>query len=180
MLAEIDAAVVDLVEALGLPVRDIDLKELQRGNVARTAGVVSIEDASFRKQGQGVFRCEPTIVVVILFRQHKGDRDRRKGIYPLLEGVQGRLMLETLNLGVDPLVPTRWRNVTDEELASYGIKAYQIEFRTGFATRKPDPDEAGDLVRVGLDYFLPADDEAPAAQDLVILRKDEEPKDEGP
>lgn len=180
MLAEIEDAVVELVEGLGLPVRDVDLKELQRGNVARAAGVVSIEDATFRKQGQSVFRCEPTIVIVILFRQLKGDRDRRKGLYPLLEGVQSRLALETLNLGIDPLVPARWRNVTDEELASYGIKAYQIEFRTGFAMRKPADDEAEELIRIGLDYFLPADDTAPSAQDLVILREEEGQEGEEP
>jgi hypothetical protein len=107
--------------------------------------------------------------VDIVFSHLGNEEQRRRGIYPLLEGIVQALLLQTLGLGIAPLRPKTFRNVTSETLRAKGLLVYSLEFETSCHLRKLDEEEADDLLRVGLNYYLqdPEDDEVADASDLI-------------
>ena len=162
MLVNIENAIIDRLETGGLSVRDIDIKKGAKGLIY-PAIFVSTTAGEYKKLGQVKYKCSPTIAVVAVFKHH--------GVYPILEGIVLRLMLQDMGLEITPLVPVRFRNVTDKALGEKGLMAYQIDLKTSFTVTRVDDEVAVDLLKVGLEYYLqdPVDDGIADAEDEITL-----------
>lgn len=78
------------------------------------------------------------------------------GVYELLEHNKLALVNQKLGLPIDPLVPGAIRPVMKGMVKNHAVVVYAQEFSTRWMETYPDPDAvpAGELVTVGLDYFL--------------------------
>jgi hypothetical protein len=170
MLVAIETAILDLLGARDLQVRDIDIDKLKAG-IIHPAVFVSTEEGSFTKEGQKSFRCGVRIFLVVVFHNVKGEKERRQGLYPIVLGITGLLMLKTLGLDIAPIRPVRFRNVTTEAFRKMNLCAYEIELATAFSLKAEDQELADELLRIGLNYYLqdPADDHRADAGDVVEL-----------
>ncbi len=78
------------------------------------------------------------------------------GVYELLEHNKLALVNQKLGLPIDPLVPGAIRPVMKGMVKNHAVVIYAQEFSTRWMETYPDPDTvpAGQLVTIGLDYFL--------------------------
>lgn len=78
------------------------------------------------------------------------------GVYELLEDNKLLLVGQKLGLAIDPFVPGAIRPVMKSMVNNIAVVVYAQEFHTRWQESYPDPDAvpAGQLVTVGLDYFL--------------------------
>ena len=171
MIADIELKILDYLNSAGLGIRNTDIKTGKSINYP--AVFVYTEIGKFTKQAMSRYKCGLGVFVLIAFHDVKSEKKRRHGLYPILEGVIQGLMLNNLGLGIDPLVPKGFRNITDKDMQKSNVLAYQLEFSTAF-TMKPPEEETVDLLKVGLEYYLqdPVDDGQLDAQDLVELKEE--------
>jgi len=169
----LEDAILARLAAGALQVRDIDIEKLKAG-VAHPAVYISTETGTFTKKGQEVYACELHQFLVLLFHNVKDERARRRGLYPILEGVAQLLMGQTLGLDITPIKPVRFRNVTSEAFRKQYLCAYELELTATVELRKEESQgDAGELLRIGLEYYLqdPADDGRADATDLMDLKE---------
>jgi hypothetical protein len=176
ILADIEDAVV--ARLTGLADTNEDFSDVRGVKIIKgwsgflkTGVFVNVETGTFSRVGQAGFKCSLTVIVTVLFTSSKGEEARRKGIYPIIEAILSGLACEALGLDIKPLEPLKIRNVTDEDLASEGLMAWEMEFATGYQFRRlPDAEITG-LLLLGLNYYLqdPADDGVADATDIVRL-----------
>lgn len=169
MLSEIEQAVKNrigdkLAEAAGRI-------EIQRGieGSPRQAVYVSVDEGSFNKVTSETYNVVVKIFVDILFSNMQSEEERRKGIAPILEGMSQCLLLQTLGLKIDPIIPLSFRNTTTQELKEKGLIAFTLEFRTKFSMHKISDEAVTDLLVVGLNYYLKPGDDVVDASDTVTL-----------
>lgn len=170
MIIEIENKIINKLETGGLSVRDVSIKTGTTG-IIYPAVFLSTEMGGFKRITQTKYRCELTLVIVIIFKNYKSEKDRRHGVYPILQGVIDLLLLQDLDLEITPITPKSFRNVTDDALADKGLLAYQIEFETSYVIEKTYDEPDVDLLKIGLEYYLqdPEDDDVMDAQDIVDL-----------
>jgi len=156
MLDQIENAIVELLEQRGLVVKDVDLYDTGDSAADRKArsaaaqksrlpaAFVAIENGAFRKISEQLIEWRPRILVAVAFKNFASDRKRRQGAVAIVETIVGLIALQTLGLDIEPIVPERFYNITDADLADKGIGVYQIEFSTGFETERPAPGQALD------------------------------------
>lgn len=171
MLSEIeDAIVARIEEKLSAAAGYV---AVQRGTdgIPQPAVYVSLEEGSFEKVTSSTFRQTVKGFVDIIFSHYSNEEQRRRGIFPILEGVMQTLLLQDLGLTISPLKLRGFRNVTTEDLRAKGLMAFSLELETSYHLRKLDEEETVDLLRIGLNYYLqdPVDDEVEDASDLVTL-----------
>jgi hypothetical protein len=157
MMVEIENAVVQHLEDNGLNVEDIDLDK-KSGTAAKRSRLpacyVAIETGGFSRSSQNIVKCEANLLVAVAFKDFAGDRKRRRGAQQILIAIVQLLAMQKLDLDIRPLMPTRFYNITDKELADIGITAYQIEFGTGFDMQRQQIGQVSDLLTIGLQYYL--------------------------
>lgn len=129
----------------------------------------SIEGAEFTPGDDDNFFQQVAIFLRPTFKAIKNESVRRKGIYPVLEGIIQLFQLQNLGLGIQPIQPRKFQNVTSEEDAEYGEIIYEIELWTQYEVGKAAADPAvADLLEIAIDYFLNPDDDGEAdASDLI-------------
>ncbi len=173
MITEIEEAIIARLEDKGLNVAKRRVKDGSK-HVKLPAVYVTTQAGDFMKETLTKYRCEISVSVAVVFKNLKSDQDQRHGVYPILMSVTSFLMLQDLGLEIRPLKPIRFRNITDEEMAEGGLTAFQLVFKTSFILTRMDEEEAFDLLRIGLSYFLqdPEDDNVVDAQDIVTLEED--------
>lgn len=171
MIAEIELKILDWLGSAGMGIRNTDIKK--EGSIQYPAVFVFTETGKYSRTAMNKYRCELGVFVLVAFRDVKSEKMRRHGLYPILEGVIQGLMLNSLGLDIDPLVPKSFRNITDADMQKGNVLAYQIEFATAY-TAKPPEEKTVDLLRIGLEYYLqdPADDGVMDAQDIVTLQEE--------
>jgi phage gp37-like protein len=78
------------------------------------------------------------------------------GVYELLEHNKLALVNQKLGLPIDPITPGPIRPVMKGMVNNHAVVIYAQEFSTRWMEVYPDPDSvpAGELVSVGLEYFL--------------------------
>ena len=169
MLTEIEDAIVDLLKSkLTASAATIAVQKGFEG-LPQPAVYVSTEAGRFEKISQSSVRHSPTVWVDILFSNLADERQRRKGIYLILEGCLQALLFQTLGLSINPLQPEDWHNTTPEEYRKQGLMCFSLKLTTSYTISKQDDAKALDLLTIGLSYYLtPGDDEA-AAVDTVTL-----------
>lgn len=109
-------------------------------------------------------------------RLNDATRGAAVGVYELLEDNKLALVNQKLALPIDPILPGQIRAVMKGLVRGEPMAIYAQEFHTSWMEVYPDPDAvpAGNLVTVGLNYFLrpqhnPATDPADKT-DLVTTR----------
>lgn len=165
-ISEIEDAVVKRLKDKGLPVFEVDIRKGAEGLV-KPAVYIAVEEGSFEKTSQNTFKQKLSIYVYAIFRHLTGEKERRRGIYPIIESIIGLLLLQDFDLKIHPLAPRSFRNVTDEDLSGSGLMAYQIVFETSYYVERLDDEQLTDLLKVGLDYYLKPGDETADAADVV-------------
>ena len=171
MIAEIELKILDWLGSAGLDIRNTDIKK--GDSIQYPAVFVYTETGKFSKSTMSKYRCELGVCVLIAFRDVKSEKRRRHGLYPILEGLIQGLMLNSLGLDIDGLVPKSFRNITDNDMQKGDVLAYQIEFATAF-TMKPPEEPTVDLLRIGLEYYLQDqdDDGVMDARDIITLQEE--------
>lgn len=174
MLARIEDAIVARIEEK--LAATAGMVAVQRGidGIPQPAVYVSTEAARFEKVGQETFRQILTIFVDIVFSELSGERERRKGVYLVLEGVLQALLLQDLGLAIKPLAPQGWKNTTTEELRKAGLIAFALELHTSCMISRLDDAAVSELLAVGLNYYLTPGDDIVDASDTVTLQEAEQ------
>jgi hypothetical protein len=167
MLTDIEEKIVERLNAKITEPKRVDIDE------AHTAlGVPAIDvivgGGSFEKIAQK-YKLKPSVFVVITFQNLRSVRDRRKGVYPILEAITAFLVGQSLGLKIEGLTPKRLDNITEKEEAEEGKIVFQLEFETGFVIEQLSDEVITDLFRVGLNYYLkPGDDVVDAADEVIV------------
>jgi hypothetical protein len=128
---------------------------------------VAIFEGAFEKVTQATWKQKVTVHVLLTFKHERGEEERRRGINPLVQGVVQTLMLRDLGLAMEALKPVRFREVTDADDYEARAIVYLVEFSTSFNLTRLDDEAAGDLLKVGLNYYLQPGDDVVDASDLV-------------
>lgn len=131
---------------------------------------VAIFEGTFEKITQVTWKQKVTVHVLLTFKHERGEDERRKGINPILQGVVQTLMLRDLGLAMEPLKPVSFREVTDDDDYEARTIVYLVQFATSFTVTRLDDEDAVDLLRLGLNYYLKPGDDLVDATDLVTLQ----------
>lgn len=169
MLSAIEeASVARIKNKLTAAVTRIDV---QRGieGIPQPAVYVSVEEGTFTRVTDDVYRQQVTAYVDVIFSNVQSEAQRRKGVYPILEGVLLCLFGQKLGLEITPMIPKTFKNATTEELKAKGLIAYTLTLSTSYHVRRVDDEELVDLLSVGLSYYLQPDDGTADAEDLLTL-----------
>jgi len=171
MLSAIEEAAIARIKAkLTVAKAKIDV---QRGieGIPQQAVYVSAEEGTFVKVTDDVYRQTVTVFVDVVFSNVQSEAQRRKGVYPIMEGVLQCLFGQKMGLEITPVVPKAWRNTTTQELKEKGLIAYSLEMTTSYHIKRIDDEAVVDLFTVGLQYFLQPNDETADAEDTVIVQE---------
>jgi hypothetical protein len=144
---------------------------VQKGfkGIPQPAVYVSVEEGTFTRVTSTTYGVEVGCFVDIVFSHLQSESQRRRGIYPILEGIVQTLAGQKLDLAIDPLQPKAFRNITTQEIRDKGLIAYELEMRTKFNVTRADDEAVTDLLKVGLNYYLTPGDETADASDTVTL-----------
>jgi hypothetical protein len=167
MLAEIEEAVAARLTLKVPDPKNVEIEE-KHGALALPAIEVYAAGGPFTRVGQR-YKFQPSVFVVVTFRNMRSVKDRRAGMYPVLEAVVSALAQQTLGLDIDALVPKEVTNITLEEEEDEGKIVFAAEFQTGFFIDRIDDDAATaeDLLRIGFEYYLKPGDDIADAEDVV-------------
>lgn len=171
MLAQIEEALAGRIkEKLGAGAGTLDVQRGAEG-IPQPAVYVSTEAGKFQAVTQKSFRQELSIFVDVIFSELSGEKQRRQGVYLILQGIIQALLLQKLDLAITPIVPAGWRNTTTEEFREKGLIVYSLELATSYVIEKLDDEAAVDLLRIGFNYYLqnPTDDGVADASDEVTI-----------
>lgn len=163
MLTEIEEKIVERLELKLAEPKRVDIDEAH-GTLAIPAVDVIVGGGSFQKVSQH-YKLGANVYVVVTFQNLRSVKDRRKGVYPIIESIAALLINNSLGLSIDPLKPKRLDNITEKDEAEEGKIVFQMEFETGFVIEKLSDEEIVDLYTVGLNYFLAPDDPCPEGED---------------
>ena len=179
MLSAIEEAIIARIKAkLIIATTRIDV---QRGieGTPQPAVYVSAEEGTFTRVTDDALRQTVAIYIDVVFSNVQSEAQRRKGVYPIMEGVLGCLFGQKLGLGITPLMPQSFSNTTTEELKKSGLIAYSLEMNTSYHIKRIDDEAVVDLFTVGLTYYLQPDDENADAEDTVIVQTPPVVEEEG-
>lgn len=170
MINEIEDAIISrLQDQMAAAAGVLDVQKGFDG-IFQPAVYVSTEAGQFDKVSQGSYRQSLTIFVDMLFSHLGSERERRKGVYLIMEAALQALLLQQLGLAITPIVPKNWRNTTTSELRDKGLIGFSLELSTSFLITATSDEELVDLLRIGLEYYLQdPDDDVVDATDLVEL-----------
>lgn len=167
-IVQVEDALIARLKAKGLQVGDIRVQKKPE-SLLKPAAFVAVEEGKFDRLTSNSFKQTLGIYVYVIFKHLKSDEERRKGIYPVIEGVIGILVLQDLGLKITPLKPTSFNEVTTLEDQESGIIVFRLGFETSYPVEKMNDEVVTDLLRVGLNYYLKPGDNVSDASDLKQL-----------
>lgn len=165
MLIDIEEKIEELINANIANPKHVDINEAHSALFVPSIDVIAGE-GKFEKVAQD-YKLKTAVFVIVTFQHLRSVRDRRKGVYPILEAIIACLVRQTLELKIDPLIPKRVDNITEKDEAEDGKIVMQIEFETGFIFNKLSEEEINDLITIGLNYYLKPGDDVADAQDII-------------
>jgi hypothetical protein len=156
-----------------LKIESFEARKEKDDPIVDIAVYAHIDEGVIRKLTINKIKLDVVLKISVVFKHLNEEQDRREGIYPILLGVIGILAGHKLDLKIDPLKPTGFRNITDMYDEAEGLIVFQAKFQTGFIITEIDDEAAEDLLRIGLEYYLqdPADDGEKDAEDVVELEQ---------
>lgn len=167
-ISEIEEAILQRLIDKGLEAGEIKVQKGVEGLV-KPAVFVSTDDGRFERITDKTYKQTVSLNVFIVVKHLKSEAERRQAAYPLIGGVVGILLAQTLGLKITPLKPQSFRNITTEDLIERGLMAYQVVFETSFNIDKMTEEEASELLRISLGYYLKPGDAVADAQDDLTL-----------
>lgn len=166
-LAQLEVAIETALTAAGLTVSP-GKYSVQDDYAAAPVVYIAIDKGEYDRATMTAFKREVTVALSVVFKAPDGTKAIRRGIYPILEGIEGLLTLQNLGLALEkPLAPVKFHNVTDDNLLAAGVMVFAHEFRTTVIVEKVETEEAVDLIRIGLSYYLKPGDDVEDAADVV-------------
>lgn len=165
----IEAHLVNHVEAIRKTVNQRDLRYV----FTNPAITVAILKATAQPTARRAFRFDCIVNILVTFTSAKSEEARRKGINPIIMAILSAATRQKFGLDISELKPTGFSEITDEKDYQENKIVYLLEFATYFYWQGEDEEQALDLLRVGLSYFLqdPTDDGTADATDLVELEQ---------
>ncbi|HOX22379.1 MAG TPA: DUF1834 family protein [Elusimicrobiales bacterium] len=168
MIAELESAIIARLKAKAPQVVHVDAAKGQP-TLPRVCYMLATQKGTAESVAMsGNFKQNLDVSLWVSFQDHSGDSARRAGAYSLIEALAQFLFQETLGLDIRPLRYTGFAEVTIDEERAAGLAIFQLDFSTSHVVTKISDEAAGDLLKIGLKYYLPAAEE-PSAQDEVIL-----------
>lgn len=173
MFAEIEEKIVERLNTKLSGVHRVAIDEAHSPLSLSLPGVdVIVGGGSFSRIAQH-YKVNPSVFVIVTFQNLRSVRDRRKGVYPILQSIMALLIGQRLGLKIDALVPRRLDNITEREEAEQGKVVFQMEFETGFVIQTQSDEDLTDLLKIGLNYYLALPDgtidDTADASDIVNL-----------
>lgn len=168
MLTKIEEAIAERLESQITEPKHIDIDEAHSALGMPSIDIL-IGGGKFTKANMAGYKLRPNVFVVVTFQHLRSVADRRKGVYPILEAIVTKLVSQSLELKIDPLVPLRLDNITTEKEAKDGKIVFQIEFETGFVINKLSDAEINDLITIGLSYYLNSATTATADDEVTTI-----------
>jgi hypothetical protein len=170
MLYEIEFATTEL-----LKMKILEAKEIKVGPEGSTISKPSIHTACqaglFSKVTDKSWKCDIEVNVYVLFQHFGNDDKRRQGMSRILWGVFTYLAGKKLGLDITGMQPKEFRDVTDPDIVGEGDLLYRLQFSTKAELKAESEEEAGELLAIGLQYYLqdPVDDGRADAADEITL-----------
>jgi hypothetical protein len=171
MISAIEDAVVVRIQAkLDQALAALGIQKGTEG-IPEPGVYISTEEGAFTKVSSDTFKQEITCYADIVFKHlgSKGEEQRRKGVYLILEGIVLALLLQKLELEITPIIPKSFRNNTTEEAKSKGLIVYSLTFTTSYHIKRVDDEALEDLLAIGLQYYLKPGDDVADASDQIDL-----------
>jgi hypothetical protein len=140
--------------------------------INRTPAIcVATESVGFRQVDECTVKWSPKVMLYMVFKNVSNEAARRRGVYPILEGVTKLLQLQTLGLDIEPLVPGLSADeIIHAAFEQRGYIGFKIPFTTSFDVEKyEEPQEAIKLLMSGIKYFMQPDDGENDSQDIVTF-----------
>lgn len=175
---DITIAVRQLLERSGMELRYLKMTD-DLDSVIKPTFYISIDDGAIEKSG-GISECTPTVLIDVAFGNLRSDDRRRLGIYPLLWALitllaDVKLTIEEngieSNFSGSHLTAGSFRKKFENDACII----YTIPCTITTRIQKPDPDDdAGDLLTLGVEYYLKSSgtgDDIPDAVDVIPLRE---------
>lgn len=169
MITEIETAVLTQITSAFTSISGGKIQKDARGLLVNPSVAVAIVDGNVRKVTQATYKIEGNVSILLTFKDLRGEPSRRSGIYPLVEGIFGLLLLKDLGLAIDKLIPEKFSEVTTDADYTSGEIKYLLQFRTGWNITEQSDEVVTDLIRVGLSYYLKPGDDTADTTDTVIL-----------
>lgn len=167
MLDAIEDATIERIKTtLAAAATHIDVQKGIEG-IPVPATYVSIEEGTFEKVASDTFNQEITLYIDIVFSNLQNESQRRRGIYPIMEGIVQSLLLQRLGLKIAPLQPKSFRNVTTPEQKGNGLIVFTLAMTTKYTIKKLDEEAINDLIIIGLEYYLKPGDDIKDAEDII-------------
>ncbi len=124
-------------------------------------------------------RLTPVVNIVVKFKHLKREDERRKGVYPIIEGIIGALERYDLTdadgnpLKVRSLRLMSFRNITLPVEDNAGFILYQIQFKLSYTITKMDDEQVTELLTMGVNYYLQPNNDTPVATDVITLKEEQ-------
>lgn len=179
ILADIETNAIAALKAAGLGVQEVNLDDDPPG-IAQTAVHCMVSDVKFKPLTMTKWKAITTLSVLVFIKNVQNEKARRQGAYPVIFGCLGKLCNNALGLNIVQLAPVSLTNITPANWKGTGIIVYQLDFVTSFSVSAAElADNAVDLLKIGIEYFLQPDDDVADAEDTLILQTlPEEPEGE--
>lgn len=127
------------------------------------------------QKGEKRFLTSATFAVMCAARSVRSERTTRHdgpagevGVYTMLRDVKRLLLMQDLGLDIDHFRPGAVRTLYNTRQRGNGMAVFAQEWHTKY-TETVQPEPAGELLRVNLEYRLKPGDDNTDASDLVTL-----------
>lgn len=143
-------------------------------NYTFPAVFVDLESVDYVNLTRGKYKVILNISVYLLVRNYRSESDMNMQMFNILEGVAGILTNNSFNLEIEPIRPVRVTNISTEEHRIQKINIFKLDIQTSYIVDKPKREEIyGDLLRIGLEYYLKPGDDVEDAKDIITLKDKE-------
>jgi hypothetical protein len=178
-LADIEQAVLDrlrqriLQDGDGLRVEEFDIGRDFEDLIWPVQVAAAVEEIDpIRRVCDGTYNCRFTLSLYAAFKSVRSERDRRHGVYPMVQGIALILSGQTLGLDIEPLSVGRAQELFHPTLHSKGYIGFKIPVSTDFDFEAQQPEDLGTaLLIIGLNFYMQPDDGQVDAQNLISVRE---------
>lgn len=126
------------------------------------------------KLGVEKWKTPATFVTMVATRNIRNEDAARKGgaveigTYEMIKHVKTLMLGQDFGLPIERFEPGAVRTLYNTKIRASGLSVFSLEWTTAYIDRLPTKEE-GELLKVGLNYFIKPGDDVVDATDLVTL-----------
>jgi hypothetical protein len=158
MITEVTTSILDLLEADGLDVRQVDFKDLidRKLNLTRPAVNISINMGDAEQVTLTTYKMWLQVSLIVVFQHLKDEAHRKEGVFAILDAMNASLVCQRpFGMMENILIPVSFRNVTTSEYSQAGCQLYELKYKTSVTYTYNDRlDDFGTLKGLLLKYYL--------------------------